>query len=290
MPNLKKVVDISTWQGDMNWDVTRSKVDEVYIRAGSINSSTGICYTDFRWDTNIEEAKLREFKRLGAYFYFRPNFSPYTQADFFSNEVLSHVQDLSDFELTIDVETTGGRTPAYVADQIEAFIDRVHENSGVWCSIYTRALFWNPYVESRNSFGERKLWVARYSDYLEHPWSDNPTRYRVKDWNDFWLWQYSADGNFLGSTYGASSYHIDVDYVNEEPVVVPPPTGIIQYEVLTDTLNVRTGPGIYFPKVTSLRKGEKIFLEDVDGSDSWIKHEFGWSAKRYSGTTYLKKV
>lgn len=288
-PVFGKSTDVSTWQGVINWDIMRSRVDECIIRVGSINSSTGVCYEDYRWASNIRESSSRNFKKLGGYWFFRPNFSATLQADYFTAKVLQHVKDLDDFVFDFDLEVTGGLSPRAVADASELFINRVMSNTGKLCWFYTRASFYNPYVESRPLFKTMKLHIARYSNLLTHPWNDD-LRYKPKDWDDWAWWQFSADGNFLGSYYGASSSHIDVNYINpfiEEPVE---PSDLLQYRVIMPTLNVREQPSINSRIVGTLSSDDVVTIEDVGGTDVWVKHQLGWSAVVYNGRRYMEKI
>ena len=81
--------------------------------------------------------------------------------------------------------------------------------------VYTRLSWFNPSVARSNYWRNNKIRLnaARYNLSLSSPWSDN--RYYPLDWDlrgsSFEGWQYSADGNGLGSYFGAESASIDLD-------------------------------------------------------------------------------
>src|SRR5688572_602943 len=65
----------------------------------------------------------------------------------------------------------------------------------------------------------------------------------------------------------------------------------LQFEVTYETLNVRSGPGVEYPVVTQLKKGDKITAKRLQSKSVWVEYEPGkWCALAYDGSTYLKLV
>jgi len=70
----------------------------------------------------------------------------------------------------------------------------------------------------------------------------------------------------------------------------PEPTGLMG-QVLTDYVNIRTGPSTGFGDVGDLLHGEEKEILDVAGSDAWVKINSDperWVAAEHRGTRYLR--
>ena len=103
-------VDVSKWQGDMNWDQCASAgAGFAFVRAGSIDNTSGNCYTDYQFIRNISLAP--DYIPTGCYWYFRPNHDPIRQADYFSDLIGEEAWLIPP---VLDLETTGGKTPSAV--------------------------------------------------------------------------------------------------------------------------------------------------------------------------------
>jgi hypothetical protein len=54
-------------------------------------------------------------------------------------------------------------------------------------------------------------------------------------------------------------------------------------------LNVRTGPGTYYPDVDDIYQGDLVHVFEVGGSDAWVRIGNGlWAACEIRGTKFLK--
>ena len=85
--------------------------------------------------------------------------------------------------------------------------------------------------------------------------------------------------------------------VPEQPIEQPPAppetilSDLLQFTVLTDTLNVRAAPSTSGAIIGKLAKGQVVTASNVSGGDSWVEISPGrWAAVRYSGTEFLRKV
>jgi murein DD-endopeptidase MepM/ murein hydrolase activator NlpD len=75
------------------------------------------------------------------------------------------------------------------------------------------------------------------------------------------------------------------------PGVVPDAVDIpsLNFEVTNDTLNVRSGPGIQYPIVDKLTKGDGFSGKRLHSTGVWVEIEPGkWCALSFEGITYLK--
>lgn len=206
--------DVSIWQGFMLWQKTKEAGAEfAIIRAGSI-SQTGELYDDYRLTENAANCDLpRTF-----YWFFRPNKDPIKQAQYFWALAggLRH-----EFPLVADVEITGGLSMTALRASVKAFLDELERLDGQKPIIYTRASFWNPWLGDPDWASDYDVWLARYVTintadlpaYMTGPWSDG--YYKPLSWDEWAIWQYSADGNMRGVKYGAESNSIDLNLMPE---------------------------------------------------------------------------
>ena len=226
-----KGIDISKWQGEMDWAKAAENAHFAFIRAGSINNETGDCYTDYQFDRNAEVAP--DYLPVAYYWYFRPKWNPHKQADYFMNLVFGKdgFGVVGDFEETGTTHATASINMKIFMDEIGGFGKRL---------IYTRGIWWNSVVGNDSWPKSYALWIARYNNTLQHPWGDGSCKPHC--WDDWLFWQFTSSGP--GSYWGAESEEIDLNYFNGEEEdfleyigneVLPPP--IYQVNVPSNVKN-----------------------------------------------------
>ncbi len=226
-----KIIDISHWQGEIDWDVfMQSDAEGCIIRAGSCNSESGIPYTDYKYEQNMTGVEFAT-EIVGTYWYWRPNHDPIEQADYYADLLKFKNWNLAP---VADVESYANVNMSTLQSRLKSFLDRLQNRTGWKPMIYTRSSFWNRYVGNPSWASNYDLWIARYHSGLSGPWSDG--NYEPVSWDDWVFWQYSADGNGLGYLYGTDSEDVDLDYFNgtleelrkyaglEEPGPITPPS------------------------------------------------------------------
>ncbi|MDX9999888.1 MAG: glycoside hydrolase family 25 protein [Polyangia bacterium] len=171
-------IDVSTWQGAINWD----QVAAAGIRFAIIRVSDGTTYPDSRFAYNWSEARRVGITR-GAYQFFRPNQNAVAQANLLLN-MMGTLQP-GDLPPTIDVEATGGMSPSAIASGIQQWISTVQSATGTRPIIYTGKYFWQDYVQS-SAFSGYPLWIAnwgvtcpnipdQWSTWVFHQYTDSGT-------------------------------------------------------------------------------------------------------------------
>ncbi|MCC7534826.1 MAG: glycoside hydrolase family 25 protein [Deltaproteobacteria bacterium] len=149
-------IDVSRWQGDIDWDaVAGSGIDFAITRIGD-----GL-YEDPTFPGNYEAIAARGMVR-GSYQFFRPVRDAMEQADI----VIRYLGRLGpgDLPAVIDVENTpGDALPSrdVMRAQVRAWIDRVREGTGKTPMIYTGPYFWDDNVASTD-FADNPLWIAHW--------------------------------------------------------------------------------------------------------------------------------
>ncbi len=174
-------VDVSKWQGTINW--TKVLAGDVHFVIARVSDGT---YLDVQFDSYWKALESAGVVR-GAYQFFEPATDPIVQADI----LLSKMGPMKPGVLppTLDVEAAGGKTPAQVEAAVKQWIDYVSAKLGVTPIIYTGAWFWDPSVAS-SAQSKLPLWT---SNYCSNCCAKVPTA-----WTDWLIWQWGDTGTVAG--------------------------------------------------------------------------------------------
>jgi len=227
MPGFIKGIDVSQWQGSIDFNAVRSDgIAIVYIK-----SSEGFNETDPFFERNYDSARAAGLS-IGVYHYVtaRTAAQAITQAHFFASRL--HRKSI-DCRLAMDFEDLNGLGNPQIRTVALAFLQETEKITGKKCIIYsdyTNALRLSPI------FARYPLWQAQYGVRFPSP---------LALWPEWTGWQYSDSGHIRGIS-GAT----DLDYfksgiylTDKSPVnytAAPPPetTGEIHYRVRPgDTLS-----------------------------------------------------
>jgi len=191
---LKHGVDVSHWQGEIDWQKMsqRADVDFAFIRATNGRN------VDRYFARNWAEAAARSIRR-GAYHYYQNEIDPIAQADNFLRTV---GDDLGELRLVGDFEDPD--VPLDYASGWLIFLMELERVTGHKPVIYTSAGYWNDYARGVTWASNYPLWVAN--------WTEASKPLLPRAWDDWHIWQYSARGE--GEDYGVQSYHIDLNRAN----------------------------------------------------------------------------
>jgi lysozyme len=213
-----KGCDISRYQGKIDFGRMADALDFVVMRA-----CVGL-NEDVNFDVNWQGAKDAGLAR-GAYIYFLASIDPIKQAD----KVFSLAGD-GELPICLDLEYrdsdgAANKPDSKYLDKVVAFMDSLYLRCATPPAIYSRYTFILQYLlmPSQTTFPERyanwwslgnyRFWVAQYS---------NDKRIRLPapivplPWFDWWMWQFSADGNRAGKAFGVSSTSLDLDIMRDE--------------------------------------------------------------------------
>lgn len=188
-------IDISRWNGTMNFSVAKTKCQYVIMRAGY-----GAQWQDGSLEVFYQGAKSNDMP-LGFYWYCRTYEDPLLTADSFASIIKSHILQL---DIVLDVESTT-KTQLETLNWILACDGRLRNLTGKVPMIYTSKGFWDTGVARSGNWASRRLWDANWTtrDYPVVP----------LDWNykqgDHWQW--SADGNKKAASYGSTGGDADMD-------------------------------------------------------------------------------
>lgn len=284
-------VDVSRWQGDIDWAKLASKTRFVFIKVSQAR------FTDPRFETNWNQSRDRLLR--GGYHFYEPGEDPRGQAAYFAS-TLAATGDIGELPPVLDLE----RGPV-TWGEVVAFMEEVQQRTGRTPILYTTVSFMqsqglaNPYVEAGQPY---PLWIAWYGRN-----DGRPPNYIGPElpWRGTWaFWQYTSKGP--GREYGVSSRYIDLNFFHGNQVALVRfllglkwwrgdgeeeeiPTPIFEkrrWRVTARALFIRAGPGIRYRKRGFLRRGAVVEVEEVSdqgqpyapwgriGPDRWISLRF----------------
>ncbi|KAF5357001.1 hypothetical protein D9756_006487 [Leucocoprinus leucothites] len=181
-------IDISHWQGSVNFNTVKSKgVEFVYMKA-----TEGTSYTDPLFSEHYVGATNAGLIR-GSYHFARPDISSgATQANFF----LAHGGGWSADGITLpgalDIEynpygaTCYGLSHAAMVAWVKDFSNTYHSKTGRFPVIYTTTDWWTQCTGNASGFqNDNPLWIARYSSSI----GALPSGYSFAT-----FWQYADSG------------------------------------------------------------------------------------------------
>ena len=184
-------VDVSTWDGYIDWGAVKGEVDFAILRAGYGKGSV-----DDQWENNYNNGHDAGMK-LGAYWY-----SYAYSEDDARNEAYGFMNAFSgkrlEFPVYYDIEEPG-IYQAGVANIIARAFCGVLEENRFYCGIYSSASFLEGYFES-DVLEKYAIWVAQW----EVSW---PT------YGGQWgIWQYTSEGTVSGIDDPADRDLAVIDY------------------------------------------------------------------------------
>jgi len=201
-PEVNKAngVDVSRWQGDINWDkVKAAGYSFAIIRASGPNDDKTAVVTDPYFVANYEHARSAGLL-IGAYHGLQDGFAG--QALLFVNSVGDRPLDLGYFA-DLEVSTLTDEKCLQHVNAVDArLIERFGWAEGKYCNIYTSPGF----MSGRDTaFAEgRGLWLAHWTE-------DESDIIIPEPWDNWEFWQYKVGD--AGTVDGIST-RIDLDYFN----------------------------------------------------------------------------
>ena len=192
-------VDVSKYQGKMDW----AKCKAAGAKWAFIRATVGADYVDPQFERNIEELGNIELP-YSVYHVVVPRYNgKRVTADANMGNFFEALNDRKlDFPVILDCELTNGDNPRHITSVIEGCIEILEDNL-YNVMIYTGAWWWDGNVMPHDKWRNHPLHVANYTSAVQP--------YMPRDWDEWDIWQWSADGNNKGREYGADSDDIDLN-------------------------------------------------------------------------------
>lgn len=290
-----KVIDISKWNNSINWQKVSLAVDGVIARIGyrgSVNRDS--LAEDDLFFSHYQGCATYNIP-FGCYFY-----SLATTVDQAIEEAEWIIRTLKkynckpDMPIYIDMEdyiVQNETTNRKRTDIAKAFCRTLFEN-GYYPGVYANK-YWLSELLYTSEFSDCSIWVAQYADTCTYKGSYD-------------MWQYTDRGSINGISgkvdinhcykdystfikkFGFNGYPGSVDYVPEDQAVVDS-SKFGMYSIVSQTLNVRTGPGTEYMALGQLKAGSEVYVWGV--SNGWGVIRFGASMGWISlGSAYCKQI
>lgn len=272
----KRGIDISAHQGNIDWDLTKSAVDAVIIRAGYGKNNI-----DQKWVPNIESVRDTNLD-IGIYWfsyaysvemaYMEGKYAALAVQKKLGNRCVPIAFDLEYDSVTYAAKkgVTIGRLAA--TQYAIAFLTAVKE-MGYRPMLYTNIDYLNRYFDWNailTAVPDTMLWLAQWRN-------TKPTAY-----DDISVWQYSSDGSVSGIV---GRVDMDVVYENLETLSSDPiiPTEPVepkpdQRTVTATILNIRKEPDVKSADLGDIKEGSIVTIDEVQGE--WA-HFSGWLNTKY---------
>jgi lysozyme len=216
-------VDISWWQGNIDWLALKNEVAGVIIKASEAN------FKDKKFD-EYRKAARRVGLKIQYYHFYREWVQGGVQALYFWSLIKD---DPGDLPPVLDLESIGTAAPANVASSARAFVQTLQIASGKKPWIYTGAGFMQKLLAGcwTSSSRERRVgWMRDYPLWLaQYRWGyakDFITNYLYYEalalnlaskpkapfpWLDVAAWQWTGNGRVLGihTSADVNTYYIE---------------------------------------------------------------------------------
>lgn len=180
-----KLIDVSHWQGDINFSkVKKAGYDGVIIKAGG--SDKGF-YQDSKFETNYNNAKNNGLY-VGSYYYVGKNCLSVEDGVADAKRFIEIIKGKT-FELPVymDVEAQASGQNDKVSNSIIGFCEEMEKN-GYFVGVYASDISgFKDRINLDMIKGEYSLWVARYGS-------------KPKFVTNYDVWQYSSTGKVDGIT------------------------------------------------------------------------------------------
>lgn len=183
----KKGIDVSEWQGDINWAAARNSGVETAI----IRTNAGSGHVDKKADRNLQEC-LRRGIPFGAYMYSYASNGAEARAEAQVTVRMLRGNGVTPNRLALpvylDLENFPGHpgTAAY-EDVVRSWIDEMHRNGYTNVSVYSFTSYLSSTLNSRYIHSQVG-WVAQYAGGLQYTAFSGNAR----------GWQYSSSGRIDG--------------------------------------------------------------------------------------------
>ena len=193
---MKDIIDVSRYQGNIDWDKLAGKIGGAMLKTVSTNKSFGGIYIDPMFETNYAACKRLGIP-VGVYYYTYAQDAATVQA-----ELAKLHQALAGKTLTlpvaVDVEDNKLKplSADALTDLVIAAADAI-ESWGLYAMVYTYT-YYSQTELSMDRLAAYDLWIADYR-------SKRPTRKHG-------MWQYTSTGRLDGIAGSVDISHAYKDY------------------------------------------------------------------------------
>lgn len=197
-PKYYKVIDVSDWQGEIDW----AKVKASGVVGAIIRYADGSTL-DKRFKENMKNAKAAGL-HVGSYIFSRAKTK--AEAEKEANRLYDACKAYApDMPLYIDLECSA--LSQYADTVAIAFLKRM-KTFGMRGGVYANLNWWNNYLKKTASdYANNAFWIAQYNDTMDY-----------KPSSQMGMWQYSSSGSVSGISGRVDMNKCYVAYWDLKPV------------------------------------------------------------------------
>ena len=193
---MKDIIDVSRYQGNIDWDKLAGKIGGAMLKTVSTNKSFGGIYIDPMFERNYSECKRLGIP-VGAYYYTYAQDAATVQAEL---DKLHQALAGKTFTLPIAVDVEDNKLKPLSADALTDLViaaANAIESWGLYAMVYTYT-YYSQTELSMDRLSAYDLWIADYR-------SKRPTRRHG-------MWQYTSTGKLDGIAGNVDISHAYKDY------------------------------------------------------------------------------
>jgi lysozyme len=193
-------IDVSLWQGDVDW----AAVASTQTRFAIMRATRGTTYVDPRFSESLAEASANGLV-VGAYHRAKVGLAAgdaRAEADHFVAVARNAAGDVLP---ALDIEEHNGLSVAQLTDWVRTWLARVYGRTGVRAMIYASPHFWRTYLGDTTWFADHgyPLWIAH--------WGVRAPMTPAGDWGGrgwtFWQWTSSGRVSGIGPNVDRDRYN-----------------------------------------------------------------------------------
>ena len=193
---MKDIIDVSRYQGTINWDKLAGKIGGAMLKTVSTNKSFGGIYTDPMFETNYAACRRLGIP-VGVYYYTYAQDAATVQAELAK---LHQALEGKTFTLPVAVDVEDNKLKPLSADALTDLViaaaDAI-ESWGLYAMVYTYT-YYSQTELNMDRLAAYDLWIADYR-------SKRPTRKHG-------MWQYTSTGRLDGIAGSVDISHAYKDY------------------------------------------------------------------------------
>jgi len=269
-------VDVSHWEGLIDWPVAARWVPFVYYKC-----TDGTNFIDPTYATNKSGCMSAGIPHA-PYHYYQPALDPIIQANHFielaGKGYGRYIVDLEEPQLITDITS-----------KLQLFLERVEQLTAIKPAIYTSAGYWNEFIHPKPA------WSKDYDLIVAHYTQAHLPMLPI-GWTTWRIWQFSDYCFFPGCTETADADWFNGDlgaarsWFGNYREVDPPVYNKTQARSLFADLHIRHLPSTLARQVGHLAKGEIVQVNELGGKEVWIKHTRGWTCVEKDGYRYMEVI
>ena len=250
-------IDISSWQGEIDYNDIANNCKYVVIRAG---------FGDSDIDSRFEEhyANLSGKVHLGAYWY------SYAQsAEQARTEARLFIRTIGDkkFDLPIylDIEdgSMSGLGRGTLDSIVRAFAEEI-QNAGYYFGVYSNLNWYNNIISGSELNKSYDWWIALWDS--EPPYPSYGINYGIWQFGSTYIGGQSVDGNYIYKDYPTIIRELGLNHLDDPTPTPPTPSHKIDED------------GLWGKDTTA--KAQEIFGTPVDGI---VSNQLSWCKKGNTG-------